>query len=256
MFIAAASSPTNWAALYFRRQRQEENLGHGRIHHARRAKFSSASCPPGRGPNSGSDYTGLSSFGLDENNELYMCQMSSVGGQIYKLARSGPPPASRPFPPLLSQTGAFTDLATLDARPESCSLHRQFPLWSDGAVKTRWMALPTNTFVHFAPTGEWTFPNGTVFVKHFDLPIDDTNPTSSETARNAPAGSRHERHWFMAPPTNGGTDYTDADLVTNALTEDIVINTGSGTRTQPWFYPGPLDCLRCHTSGGELRFGG
>src|SRR5437879_13747394 len=28
-------------------------------------------------------------------------------GQIYKLARSGPPPASRPFPPLLSQTGAF-----------------------------------------------------------------------------------------------------------------------------------------------------
>src|SRR5262249_14098916 len=54
--------------------------------------------PTGAGPNSGSDYTGLSSFGLDQNNELYFCQMSSVGGYIYKLARSGPPPASRPFP--------------------------------------------------------------------------------------------------------------------------------------------------------------
>jgi mono/diheme cytochrome c family protein len=50
-------------------------------------------------------------------------------------------------------------------------------------------------------------------------------------------------------------DYTDADIVTNALTEDIVVNTGSGTRTQQWLYPGPLDCLRCHTPAANYVLG-
>ncbi len=52
--------------------------------------------PNGGGPSSGSNYIGLSSFGVDEDNELYLCQMSSLGGRIYKLQRSGSPPAALP----------------------------------------------------------------------------------------------------------------------------------------------------------------
>jgi uncharacterized repeat protein (TIGR03806 family) len=210
--------------------------------------------PTGAGPNSGSDYTGLSSFGVDQNNELYLCQMSSVGGRIYKLARSGPPPASKPFPLLLSQTGAFTDLPSLSPNPNLIAYTVNSPLWSDGAHKQRWMALPTNTFVHFAPTGEWTFPKGAVFVKHFDLPIDDTDP----------AALRRLETRFLVRDTNGAVygitykwrpNYLEADLVTNAITEEIPIATASGTRTQQWFYPGPLDCLRCHTPAASYVLG-
>ncbi|MDB6112098.1 MAG: hypothetical protein JWR69_3848 [Pedosphaera sp.] len=210
--------------------------------------------PKGSGPNSGSDYTGLSSFGLDQNNELYICQMSSVGGQIYKLARSGPPPASRPFPPLRSQTGAFQDAASLTPNTNLIPYTVNSPLWSDGAVKHRWMALPTNSTIHFTPTGEWSFPNGTVFVKHFDLPVDETNPNILRRLETR----------LLVRDTNAAvygitykwrTNYTDADIVTNALTEDIVINTGTGTRTQQWFYPGPLDCLRCHTPAANYVLG-
>ena len=71
--------------------------------------------PKGAGPNSGADYTGLSSFGMDADGEIYFCQMSSIGGRIYTLARGGPPPPSHPFPKLLSQTGAFRDLRTTAA---------------------------------------------------------------------------------------------------------------------------------------------
>ena len=60
--------------------------------------------PPGVG------YEGLSSFGLDQNNELYLCQMGP-NGQIFKLARSSPS-AQQP-PALLSQLGIFTNIAAL-----------------------------------------------------------------------------------------------------------------------------------------------
>src|SRR2546423_14150283 len=93
--------------------------------------------PTGPRPNSGADYTGLSSFGLDQNNEIYLCQMSSVGGHIYSLARSGPPPASKPFPPLLSQTGAFQDLSSLIFNLNFVLYIVNVLFWFDGAVKTR-----------------------------------------------------------------------------------------------------------------------
>jgi glucose/arabinose dehydrogenase len=41
------------------------------------SKILIATLPKGTGPNSGNDYVGLSSFGYDANNELYMCQLSS-----------------------------------------------------------------------------------------------------------------------------------------------------------------------------------
>src|SRR5262245_11826983 len=75
-----------------------------------------ATLPPGPGPNSGNDYVGLSSFGLDANGELYICQMSSTAGHIYKLQRGGP--TNAPLPRLLSQTKAFADAAALVANPD------------------------------------------------------------------------------------------------------------------------------------------
>ena len=209
--------------------------------------------PRGSGPNSGADYTGLSSFGTDANGEIYFCQMSSIGGRIFTLARGGPPPPAKPFPNLLSQTGAFADLETLTPASGLIPYNVNSPLWSDGAVKSRWMALPSNSVVGFAPNGEWTFPAGTVFVKTFELPVDDTN---SKLLR------RLETR-LLVRDTNGlvygasykwRADHRDADLVTAGTNEDIPIKTATGMRVQRWFYPGRQDCLTCHTptSGGVL----
>ena len=70
----------------------------------------------------------------------------------------------------------FADLANLQPANFLIPYTVNSPLWSDGAVKQRWMALPENSKIHFAAKGEWTFPAGTVFVKNFALPVDDTNP--------------------------------------------------------------------------------
>lgn len=209
--------------------------------------------PKGGGPNSGSDYTGLSSFGLDAAGEIYFCQMSSLGGYIYTLARGGPPPPSRIIPKRLSQTGVFTDMKKMTPQDFLVPYEVNQPLWSDGAVKSRWMALPENTKIHFSENGEWQFPQGTVFVKTFELHTDETNPNAIRRLETR----------LLVRDTNGyvyGASYkwrpddSDADVVDAGLTEDIPIKTATGTRIQHWFYPGKQDCLTCHTptSGGIL----
>jgi len=209
--------------------------------------------PKGTGPNAGTDYTGLSSFGTDADGELYLCQMSSISGRIYKLQRGGPPPPTQVLPKLLSQTGAFTDLEKLSPASALIPYTVNSPLWSDGAEKLRWFAVPTNTTIGFAATGEWTFPAGTVFVKHFDLPVDDTNPKMLHRLETR----------LLVRDTDGTVygasykwraDHSDADLVSVGTNEDIEIKTATGTRVQKWFYPGRQDCITCHTtiSGGVL----
>jgi uncharacterized repeat protein (TIGR03806 family) len=198
----------------------------------------------------GNDYTGLSSFGLDRNNEIYALQMGT-SGKVWKLSRTGGPTVSAPA--LLSQTGAFANTTNLTPASTLVPYDVNSPLWSDAAMKTRWMAVPNDGApytaseqIAFAPTGEWSFPNGTVFVKHFELATNDTNPNLRRRLETR----------LLVRDTNGTvygltykwrTNNSDADLLTDSLSENIVITTPSGTRTQTWFYPSPQDCLSCHT---------
>ena len=202
--------------------------------------------PRGNGPNAGTDYTGLSSFGMDANGEIYFCQMSSIGGQIYKLQRGGPPPPARVLPKLISETGLFSDLTNLVPATYLIPYAPNSPLWSDDAIKSRWFTLPTNTVINFSANGEWTFPAGSVFVKNFDLPVDDTDVKVLRRLETRIL-VRDTNNYVYGASYKWRMDNSDADLVTTGITEPIEIKTATGTRTQNWFYPGRQDCLTCHT---------
>ncbi len=210
--------------------------------------------PRGCCTNDASDHLGISSFGVDRNGELYIVQLGETSGRIYKLAQSGPPTAFQEFPLLLSQTGAFTDTPNLVPSPALIPYTVNSPLWSDGAVKQRWMVLATNAVIGFRPTGEWTFPNGSVFVKHFALPVNETNTNLLRRLETR----------FLVRDTNGAAygitykwrpDNSEADLLANPLSENITITTATGTRVQQWYYPGRADCLRCHTPAAGYVLG-
>src|SRR5581483_8829031 len=163
----------------------------------------------------------------------------------------------------LSQTGAFSDTANMIPATGLIPYNVIVPLWSDGAVKTRWMAVPNSGApytpdqqVAFAPTGEWSFPSGTVFVKHFALVTDYSNPNA--------APRRLETRLLVRDPSGDvyGVTYkwrpddSDADLLTNSLNEPIVItNADHSTWTQTWYYPSPADCLTCHTKAANYVLG-
>jgi len=209
--------------------------------------------PKGSGPNAGTDYTGLSSFGTDAAGEIYFCQMSSIGGRIFKLRRGGPPPPARTLPRMLSQTGLFTSLTDLQPASFLLPYGVNAPLWSDNAVKTRWFTIPTNSAIGFSVNGEWTFPAGSVFVKLFELPVDDTNPKVLRRLETRLL-VRDTSGYVYGATYKWRLDNSDAELVTNGFSEDIVIRTADGSRSQRWFFPGRQDCLTCHTPvcGGVL----
>jgi uncharacterized repeat protein (TIGR03806 family) len=151
------------------------------------------------------------------------------------------------IPKLLSQTGAFRDVATLTPADTLVPYDLNVPFWSDGAEKTRWACVPPGEVIHFTPTGEWSFPPGTIFVKHFDIATDETHPKAKR---------RLETRLLVCDAAGGvygvtykwRADNSDAELLETNFTEDIVIKTAAGVRTQEWYYPSRADCLTCHTA--------
>jgi hypothetical protein len=177
----------------------------------------------------------VSSFGQGHDGELYYTDYS--GGGLYKLVPEAA--SASPIKTQLSQTGCMS--STNPTQP-AAGLIPYTPVaqfWSDGAEKTRWIALPDNTKITVEADGDWTFPNGTVLVKNFTL-----NGQLIETRlfmRHTDSGNwgGYTYRWNSA--------HTDATLVSGGLTETI----GS----QDWTYPSEAQCLQCHTSAAGRSLG-
>jgi uncharacterized repeat protein (TIGR03806 family) len=195
----------------------------------------------------GSAETDLNGF------QLIAVSQNSTNGQVPAFFNM-PTTFNGVLPPLLSETGVFTNTPSRTPAGGLIPYVPNVPLWSDAAVKSRYMAVPNNGGVitpneqiTFAPTGSWTFPAGTVFVKNFDLVVDETNT-------NTPLRRLETR--LLVRDINGAVygvtykwrpDNSDADLLATSLNEDVVITNSTGVRTQTWYYPSPADCLTCHT---------
>jgi uncharacterized repeat protein (TIGR03806 family) len=158
-----------------------------------------------------------------------------------------PPLADGKIPPLLSQTGAFSDTRNLVPSSGLIPYEIVVSFWSDGAAKSRWVAVP-NAKIKYSATGDWIFPRGTVFVKTFELPTD---------AANAAVKRRLETRLLVCDSAGGvygvvykwRPDNSDADLLGTSQTEEIPIRTAMGElRQQTWYYPSRPDCLACHNA--------
>lgn len=205
---------------------------------------------------------GLANFCTDASGEIYLMTVNGTnrpGGTIRKLVATG---ASLEPPTLLSQTGVFSNMTTLTTAPGIIPYSTATPLWSDGAAKRRWIALPNNGThnsaaedIVFSEDGPWLFPAGTVLIKHFEIGTNENNPAQVK---------RLETRLIVCTPNGGkyGVTYkwnaagTDATLLTTGLNEDFTITkAGGGTVTQRWSYPSRGECIQCHTAGAGQALG-
>ena len=72
-------------------------------------------------------------------------------------------------PPLLSQTGLYAGEGTTQIDPRNRPFSPQYPLWSDGAAKRRWIRLPEGAAIDARDLSRWDFPVGTRFWKEFSF---------------------------------------------------------------------------------------
>ncbi|MEM9719475.1 MAG: PQQ-dependent sugar dehydrogenase, partial [Bacteroidota bacterium] len=200
---------------------------------------------------------GVSHIFTDQAGEVYILQLAGhnrSGGRIYKLAPNSQTSGGTNAPTRLSQTGAFTNLNSLTPRSGVIPYEPNVTFWSDGAKKRRWLALPNNGShntsgekIQFSQNGEWTFPSGTVFIKHFDFPVDDRNPTITRKIETRfTVRGDNGQYYFLT--YRWREDQSDADLVTSSQNRTLTIQTSSGTRQQVWHYPSNTECITCHNS--------
>ncbi|MEM6633810.1 MAG: PQQ-dependent sugar dehydrogenase, partial [Bacteroidota bacterium] len=202
---------------------------------------------------------GIASFATDEAGEIYIVKLDGVsvnpdnreGGTIHKIIPTG---GTTEPPALLSETGAFSSLLTLTPTPGIIPYSVNSPLWSDGASKKRWIALPNDGIhdspaeqIEFDPENPWKFPEGTVLIKHFELPVDERNPSIVR---------KLETRFTIFGPNDSfyGVTYkwneaqTDAVLLVGGESESIPVTQSNGSiRAQNWDFPSRTECLSCHT---------
>ncbi len=206
---------------------------------------------------------GISAFGTDADGNIFILKVYATnedGGVIYQLEQEGP---EVPNPPdRLSETGAFKDLENLTPADGLIPYRVNAPLWSDGAIKRRWVALPNDgTFdnsdeqVTFFKLADWQFPKGTVFIKHFELPIDQNDASKT---------TRLETRFFVL--TEDGRAYgvtyrwneegTEAFLIENEESREVAIVTADGgTEVQTWTFPSRTQCMSCHNGNANFVLG-
>lgn len=118
---------------------------------------------------------GIAGFGPDPSNGDVL--IADLNNNVIRriVARD----VDNGFPTTLSATGIFSDLNQLTPNPGVVPYDINLPFWSDHALKQRWFAIKNTTdLIEYKENDPWTFPNGMVWVKHFDLELERGNPAT------------------------------------------------------------------------------
>jgi uncharacterized repeat protein (TIGR03806 family) len=199
----------------------------------------------------------LATFGQDKQGEILMGSIAP-GVPLQRLERIGEPVLDPPQ--LLSEVGAFKSLATLDVH-DAAVPYDLVPFWSDGASKSRWIFLPNDGShdqpgekIVFSETANWGFPVGTVLMKHFELPLDENDPTATARLETRFLVHGEDAKWYGVT-YRWRDDESDAELLPAADTRTLEVQlAGGGTTSQTWSFPSRSQCSTCHTvaAGGAL----
>ena len=138
-------------------------------------------------------------------------------------------------PETLQDTGLYSDFAALRVDEKHLAFSPQYPLWTDGAAKRRWISLPAGSAIDASDPDAWTFPVGTRLWKEFSF-----------------AGRRVETR-FMERRSNGwlyaayawSADGRETRLVSAKGRRGAWPLEGGRSHT----IPGVSDCKVCHQGG-------
>ena len=130
-----------------------------------------------------------------------------------------------PLPARLSETGL--------GEPGVVAFAPQYPLWSDGAAKRRWIRLPAGTAVDARDPDAWNFPPGTKLWKEFGF---ERLVETRLFERLSDGTWRYATYVWNAAGT-------DAELAPEGGVREMPVAAAPNGR---YAIPSRADCLACH----------
>jgi mono/diheme cytochrome c family protein len=138
-----------------------------------------------------------------------------------------------PLPQQLSATGLYVEGSSTRVDPKNLAFAPQYPLWSDGTRKRRWIYLPPGAAIDASRPDAWEFPPGTRLWKEFSL----DRPVETRFIERLPDGA-----WRFATYI-WDADGTDATL---APADGVAALPVQGAPHGSYAIPGEADCRACH----------
>ena len=143
-------------------------------------------------------------------------------------------------PERLGETGLYSDWETKTVRQDHLPFSPQYPLWTDGAKKSRWMHLPAGTWIDASNPEVWSFPVGTRLWKEFRF----TRRAETRLIEHTAEGWRYatyiwsddEREAVLAPERGASSGVALRDGVYHEI-------------------PSRMDCRACHEAGPSRVLG-
>ncbi|MCB1007275.1 MAG: hypothetical protein KDB94_00110 [Acidobacteria bacterium] len=150
-------------------------------------------------------------------------------------------PVAADAPATLAETGLYSDFAAKIVAADVHSFSPQYPLWSDGALKRRWIALPAGSAIDASDPDAWVFPIGTRIWKEFSF----ARRIETRLMELLPTGE-----WLYASYRWN----EDESTATLAPVRGVQRATESRPGV-PYGIPSLIDCRSCHESGASAVLG-
>jgi hypothetical protein len=147
------------------------------------------------------------------------------------------PQVSSPTPPeMLKDTGLYSDFRTLEVDPNHLAFSPQYPLWTDGATKRRWISLPPGKAIDGSDPDAWVFPVGTRLWKEFSF--------AGQRIETRYLERLSDGEWLYAA-YEWSPDSREARLAPERGKRNAYALGGGRSHS----IPGVMDCQVCHEGG-------
>lgn len=159
--------------------------------------------------------------------------------------------AERP-PELLSAYHFFRDAGARDPNARVTAYDLNTPLWSDGALKFRYVYIPAGAQAQYSDEHVFDFPVGTVLIKTFAFAADMRRPNENVRFLETRLLIRRAEGW-VAYPYVWNEAQTEARLSPIGANIPVsFVNDAGETIALEWVVPNRNQCKGCHDRAGDL----
>lgn len=157
-------------------------------------------------------------------------------------------------PARLSDSGCLSDTARLAPAVDLIPYLVNAPLWTDGAIKQRYISLPPGSTIDVAADGTWSFPDRSVLVKHFLIEGVRGDPQTRYPVETRLMVRRGGSWRFLKYRWNEAR--TDAERLEGQVIEPMSFVLEGGTQQDiDYLFPSHGACTACHSIPTKLALG-